>query len=120
MFAAAKYGPLPPLSHGTFLQVRSPDDLSSLQSAPAVAGHEGPTMEAAPSIVEQPTPSMEHAPTVVGHPAESPKVSAELIVPPTIEQVPTVVGPTLTNEQTANVEAPTTPSDAGCPGFKTN
>ena len=51
---------------------------------------------------------------MVGAPAESPAVSAELIVPSTIEQPPTVVKPPLTNGKVSVGVAPTTPSAAEC------
>ena len=107
---ASKYGQFPPPIHGTFLQVHSPTDLSSLEPAPAAP----PTMEAAPPIAEQPPSSMEHAPTVCP-PAGSNAVSVELIVPSTMEPVPTVVGPPLPSEQAVLVGAPPLTSGAECP-----
>jgi hypothetical protein len=114
LYDASKYGLLPPPTHGTFLQGHSPDDLSSLQPALVVAGYDGSAMETAPSLAEHPISSVDHAPSVVGAPAESPAVSAELIVPSTIEQPPTVVKPPLTNGKVSVGVAPTTPSAAEC------
>ena len=110
VYPASKYGMFPAPHHVSFLQVHSPDDLSSLKSAPAVAGQVGSTMEQALSAAE---------PAFLSLPALTHGFESSSSNPAAIEQAPPVWGlPALICEQAVTAGAPPTSADGDCLGMQ--